>query len=127
MNEMKPRPYDYAPSILTIVITCFIMAGIFTGKSGLIYAGLALLVPLFSMIKQDVNLIGGITSEHPAPQNATIIRPDGTRIPLELVYYGIEDDLHTWKPATPTVFTRGSRLHIEVLPPYTQVVVDAEG
>ena len=66
--------------------------------------------------------------EPEAPSNVRAITPDGTQIPLEIVYRGTDTDgIHVWEATARVPLEQGCQLHIDVLPPRTAVhVLDRE-
>jgi hypothetical protein len=60
----------------------------------------------------------------PIPENVRLVRPDGTTVPLELTYEGMnEDGIHVWVAAVPVQFRRGDCLRAAVLPARTSIEV----
>ena len=59
------------------------------------------------------------------PENVRIKHRDGTVIPLELTYVGIEDGEHVWEVTSPPELTPGSgwTISIDRLPEKTRIRV----
>lgn len=56
-----------------------------------------------------------------APENVRVQLDDGTEIPCELVYSGLEDGQHVWTAVTPLPTDRIVRIHAGVLPGHTTI------
>jgi hypothetical protein len=58
----------------------------------------------------------------PAPEDVRIQYPDGTEVPLELVYVNTDGDgIHHWKPTRPVDYLRGMTITMAVLPAKTAI------
>ena len=58
------------------------------------------------------------------PQGVRIIRGDGTTTVCELAYTGRDDDdQHVWEAITEVNFGDGDRLHVDMLPANTTILL----
>jgi hypothetical protein len=58
----------------------------------------------------------------PAPEDAKVQYPDGTEVPLELVYVNTDGDgICHWKPTHPVDSFHGTIITVAVLPPKTAI------
>lgn len=55
------------------------------------------------------------------PTEVRIERADGTVVPLELAYAGVEDDLHIWEVATVVNLSEYDRVYVGMLPGRTEI------
>lgn len=57
------------------------------------------------------------------PQNVRVELPDGEIVPCELVYIGVEEDLHVWQAVTEVAVPLGRevRILIDALPASTSI------
>lgn len=56
-----------------------------------------------------------------APSGVVVTYQDGTRVPCEIYYVGIIENLHTWLTTQAFDIERVENLHIDVLPGKTSV------
>jgi hypothetical protein len=58
------------------------------------------------------------------PTNVRVVKSDGTVIPCELAYQGINDQgCHEWSIATEVNLREGDKLLVEMLPGHTSITM----
>jgi len=66
-----------------------------------------------------------MTRHPPIPVNVRLERPDGSVVPLELVYRGRDrEGIHVWENVHEVDVPVGSEIHCDLLPGYTTVRIN---
>ena len=60
------------------------------------------------------------------PVNVRLLLTDGTEVPVDTVYIGVQDGQHVWQVVAGPPIEQVASLHIDQLPPATTVMI-AEG
>jgi hypothetical protein len=61
------------------------------------------------------------------PVDVRLVLTDGTEVPVQTVYLGVQRKLHTWGVVEPVPYDRFRGVKIGMLPPQTTVAIQVPG